>query len=188
MTRIVIDGNISSGKSTQFDMLSDYNVLSERIYDWPLELFYEDKSRWALLLQFSILKSFSANKDSYDIFERSPESSKDVFWRMLMDDKIVTKEEDDIYRYYWGKCGWVPDIFIYINTPPEVCFERLQSRSQDGDSKITLEYLQKVSSYYVDYIRSKKQNLYIVDGTMTPEKINKKIRDILRQCLGDAVA
>jgi deoxyadenosine/deoxycytidine kinase len=157
---------------------------------FPTTMFFPRGYMIGLLSCFMriILKSFSANKDSYDIFERSPESSKDVFWRMLMDDKIVTKEEDDIYRYYWGKCGWVPDIFIYINTPPEVCFERLQSRSQDGDSKITLEYLQKVSSYYVDYIRSKKQNLYIVDGTMTPEKINKKIRDILRQCLGDAVA
>ena len=88
--RVVIDGNIASGKSTQFDMLAKqgYSVLSERIYDWPLELFYSDPKRWALLLQFAILKSFHTHKNDFKIFERSPESSRDVFWKMFL--AIVT--------------------------------------------------------------------------------------------------
>ena len=184
--RVVIDGNIASGKSTQFDMLSkDYKVLSERIYDWPLELFYKDPSRWAFLLQFSILKSFCSHSKDFDIFERSPESSREVFWKMLITDGTVTKEEDDVYKYFWELNGWSPDVYIYIFTPPEICFERLQSRHQEGDSHITLEYLQKVSNYYIDYIR-KKNNLHIIDGTLPPDKINKKIRDILGQCFQNA--
>ena len=185
--RIVIDGNIASGKSTQFDMLSKqgYSVLSERIYDWPLELFYTDQKRWAFLLQFSILKSFHTHRNQFKIFERSPESSRDVFWKMLVKDGVVTKEEDAIYQYFWDINGWSPNVYIYIFTPPEVCFERLKSRHQDGDSHITLEYLQKVSLYYIDYIR-KKPGLHIIDGTLSPEKINNKIKDILGQCLEDA--
>jgi deoxyadenosine/deoxycytidine kinase len=180
--RVVIDGNIASGKSTQIELLkSEYKVLSERIQDWPLDLFYKDQSRWAFLLQFSILKSFSVNKDSYDVFERSPESSRDVFWKMLVTDEIVTHEEDHIYRYFWGLNGWVPDVYIYILTPPEVCFERLTKRHQDGDSIITLGYLQKIHMYYTDYMQQKK--IYVIDGTLDPHEINKKIRDILGQCL-----
>jgi len=184
--RIVIDGNIASGKSTQFDLLdkAGYSVLSERIYDWPLELFYSDQKRWALLLQFSILKSFHSHKDDAIIFERSPESSKDVFWKMFVEDGTVTSEEDTIYKYFWDIHGWSPDVYIYILTPPDVCYQRLQSRHQDGDSHITLDYLQKVGNYYLNYIRRKK-TVYIIDGTLTAEKINNKIRTIIGQCLLD---
>jgi deoxyadenosine/deoxycytidine kinase len=180
--RVVIDGNIASGKSTQFDILAKqgYSVLSERIYDWPLELFYSDPKRWALLLQFSILKSFHIHKDKAVIFERSPESSRDVFWKMFVEDETVTKEEDATYQYFWNVNGWTPDIYIYIFTPPEVCYERLRNRHQDGDSKIDLGYLQKVSLSYINYIRKKK--VHIIDGTLSPEKINNKIRDIIGQC------
>jgi len=179
-SRVVIDGNIASGKSTQFDMLAKqgYSVLSERIYDWPLELFYSDPKRWALLLQFAILKSFHTHKNDFKIFERSPESSRDVFWKMFVDDETVSKEEDTVYKYFWEMNGWSPDVYIYIFTPPEICFERLAHRRQDGDSKITLEYLRKVGLYYIDYIR-KKKGVHIIDGTLSPDKINNKIRDIL---------
>ena len=55
--KIVIDGNIGVGKSTQLRLLEQvgYKVYREPIDDWSLELFYKDQSRWAFLLQMQIL-------------------------------------------------------------------------------------------------------------------------------------
>ena len=183
--RIVIDGNIASGKSTQFDLLQKqgFSVLSERIYDWPLELFYQDPSRWALLLQFSILKSFD---DDAIIFERSPESSRDVFWKMLLEDGTVKHQEDDVYQYFWKKNGWKPDVYIYIDTPPTVCYWRLFSRRQVGDSCVSIDYLLKVDGYYKKYLEGK--DVHIIDGTLTTTEINNSILAILRRCFKDVQA
>jgi len=175
--RVVIDGNICSGKSSQCSLLvkEGYSVLSEKIYDWPLKLFYSNPSRWALLLQFSILKSFDTISH---IYERSPESSKCVFWKILLDEQMVNADENDVYTYFWRKNGWVPDVHIYIDTPPDVCFARISNRFQDGDSEIDLQYLRKIDRYYKAYIAT-KTNVHIIDGTDTMENINKKIKDII---------
>lgn len=173
--RIVIDGNIGSGKSTQLKLLSGrYTVKCEPIHEWPLDLFYENSERWAFLLQMTILKSFATGYE--DVWERSPESSREVFWKILQ----KTKEEEEVYRYFYEKCGWSPDIHIYIRTDPVRCFERISSRHQEGDVKITLEYLQSVHESYERYIAS-KSCVVVIDGTNgTPEEIHSEIVRCLR--------
>lgn len=168
--RIVIDGNIGSGKSTQLKMLSQkgYIVQCEPIDEWPLALFYEDSDRWAFLLQMSILKSFK-ERDAH-VWERSPESSKEVFWSILS----KTDSENDVYTYFYNECGWSPDIHVYIRTDPEKCFDRISTRFQDGDPKITKEYLQKVHESYERYISSKPR-VQIIDGNKSPEEIHFEI-------------
>ena len=52
MTKIVIDGNIGSGKTTQLDLLEQqgkYNIKKEPIEKWPLDLYYSDPKRWGFL-------------------------------------------------------------------------------------------------------------------------------------------
>lgn len=171
--RIVIDGNIGSGKTTQLNILSKlgFQVHCEPIHEWPLDLFYKDKDRWAFLLQMSILKSF-LDKDGL-IWERSPESSREVFWKML---GRGTPEEERIYKYFYEKYSWSPDVHIYIRTDPEVCLDRITSRQQTGDTRIDLEYLQTVHMYYEEYIMSKSTHVHIIDGNnSSPEEIHAEI-------------
>lgn len=179
--RVVIDGNIGSGKSTQLKLLSnEYTIKCEPIHEWPLKLFYEDPVRWAFLLQMSILKSFSHHHHDESpviIWERSPESSREVFWNILS----KTHEEDDIYGHFYEKCGWAPDIHVYIRTDPDMCFERISSRYQEGDLKITREYLQRVHESYERYISSKK-GVTVIDGNKSLEEIHIEIV----RCLRDA--
>lgn len=174
--RIVIDGNIGSGKTTQLKML-DTNVQCEPIEEWPLKEFYENKHRWAFLLQMSILKSFVQRASFRGVWERSPESSKDVFWKMLRDQNIGTDEEDAVYRFFYEQNAWKPDIHMYIRTNPEECFRRLKERQQVGDKNITLEYVRKVHDYYENYI---SKNVTIIDGNQSPEKIHEDIKNVLR--------
>lgn len=169
--RIVIDGNIGSGKTTQLQMfLKDgYKIQCEPIHEWPLKEFYENKERWAFLLQMSILKSFM-NRNDVQIWERSPESSKEVFWRMLRNTGIGTDEEDMVYTHFYNENAWSPDVHLYIRTDPEVCYKRISNRNQEGDRKISLEYLREVHEYYESYIAT-KQNVIIIDGNKSPDDI-----------------
>lgn len=174
-SRVVIDGNIGSGKSTQLKMLSQlgYKVQCEPLDEWPLDLFYENQDRWVFLLQMSILRSFSER--TADVWERSPESSREVFWKIL----AKTSSEDDVYTYFYNTCGWTPDVHVYIKTDPIKCFERISKRHQEGDVKITLEYLEKVHASYEAYIAS-KSNVKIIDGNKPPEEIHSEIIRCLR--------
>lgn len=176
-TRVVIDGNIGSGKTTQLKLLSNagLNVKCEPIHEWPLREFYEDKSRWAFLLQMSILKSFVSDEDGADVWERSPESSREVFWKMLRSHDIGTEEEELVYNFFYDRNAWQPDIHMYIRTSPEECYRRLKSRKQTGDCEITLEYLREVHEYYERYVAS-KPNVIIIDGHQSTQKIQEDIR------------
>jgi deoxyadenosine/deoxycytidine kinase len=150
--KIVIDGNIGVGKSTQLRLLEGvgYRVKREPINDWSLDLFYKDQSRWALLLQLQILEGFhsSARSDTPTVYERCPISSNHVFWENLLQQGLVTKDEDRLYQRFYDKMSWKPDLYIYLNCPPEESFRRIQERKQAGDTKITLEYMKKLHSLY----------------------------------------
>lgn len=179
-SRIVIDGNIGSGKTTQLKKLDGFRVQCEPINEWPLKEFYEDKHRWAFLLQMSILKSFVKNGNECGVvWERSPESSKNVFWTMLRNEGIGTDEEDTVYKFFYEQNAWKPDVHMYIRTTPEECYRRITERLQTGDSRISIEYLKKVHDYYEKYIAN-DSSVIIIDGHQNPEKIHEDIKDVLR--------
>ena len=102
---IVIDGNIGSGKTTQLDLLAKkgWSVKREPIDEWPLELFYKDMSRWALLLQMRILQTVRPTKDSVTIYERGLFATRHVFWEYLREKKLVTPEEHTVYDAAYEK-------------------------------------------------------------------------------------
>lgn len=179
MTKIVIDGNIGAGKTTQITKLQSqgFCVQKEPIHLWPLELFYSDPERWAFLFQMVILKTLIPQTTETCVYERCPLSSLEVFWEILN----KHPEEDKIYREFYKDYGWSPDVYIYIATPPEVCYQRVQVRTQDGDSGVSLEYLQTLDKKYMDMYHGLECPKYIIDGTQPTEIINKNILNIINE-------
>lgn len=175
--RITIDGNIGSGKTTQVNILQSkgYSVLKEPIHEWPLDLFYTDKNRWAFLLQMAVLHGF---EESAHIYERSPDSSLSVFWNMMKEQDIVNNQEDYICRNMYNKHGWQSDLFIYIDVTPEKCYNRINYREQEGDKIISVDYLRQLDTYYKMYIQS-HPNVRVVSGDRDADTISREIISII---------
>jgi len=175
--RIVIDGNIGSGKSTQMNLLKNagFKTKKEPIDKWPLDLFYKDQSRWAFLLHMSILKTFSDAPDDC-IYERCMQSAKHVFWLHLVMSNVVTADEIKEYDFWYKKVAWRPDVKIYLLSQPKKCLERIRTRGQIGDSAIQFDYLEMIHGYYSVYAYD--HHVILVDDK-TPEEIHKEILSVL---------
>jgi thymidylate kinase len=57
-----------------------------------------------------------------------------------------------------------PDLLIYIDTSPELSYERLLKRSRDGELDITLDYMIKLNSIYLQERNNLAKKVVIVDG------------------------
>lgn len=179
--RVVIDGNIGSGKTTQLGLLEQlgFTVKRESIHEWPLEKFYQDPSRWSLLMHLAVLKTME-HPDGV-VCERCPLSTMHVFWKHNVDKGLVTPEEDRIFQYYAEKHAWKPDMYIYISKSPELCWEHIQKRQQDGDSGVTLEYLKELDMYYKRLLGNVPCRVYVVNGTKDPGEIHREILEYFKK-------
>ena len=175
--KIVIDGIIASGKSTQLNLLEKrgFTVQREPIEKWPLDLYYSDPVRWGFLFQMLILQTLKT-LPGFVIYERSPLSSKEVFWEIME----KTELEDEVYKNAFRKDAWMPDVYILIDTPVNVAYSRLKTRKQEGDMAVSYEYLEKLDSKYRKMFNEKVLcDKYIVDGCISENEINKIIVNII---------
>jgi deoxyadenosine/deoxycytidine kinase len=178
--RVVIDGNIGAGKTTQLGFLekTGCTVRREAIHEWPLEEFYADPARWAFLLHTGILLTNQPGEEDppLTLFERSLVSSRWVFWEVLKAQGHVTSKEDDIYSKLYEKHAWHPDLFIYLDKSPERCLEHIQGRYQPGDQgAITLDYLQKLNVEYRKMLSTLPCRILIIDAEQSAQKIHDEI-------------
>jgi deoxyadenosine/deoxycytidine kinase len=166
--RISIDGNIGSGKSSILRELKNmgYIVYREQIEKWPLEEFYQDKKRWALALQLSILDTMLQVPEDC-VVERCPESSFEVFWKM----QDVTDHEKYICKQYYSR-AWKSDRYVYIQVDPQTCHDRISTREQDGDNYISLEYLSEIDEHYKSFVSNR--DVIVIDG-------NKHLQDVVKE-------
>lgn len=174
--KIVIDGNIGSGKTTQLDLLEKqgFRVKREPIEEWPLELYYSDPERWGFLFQMIILQSLKT-VPGFVIYERSPLSSKEVFWKVMK----KTPFEDQVYTRAYEKEAWYPDVYIYIDTMPQLCYEHLKHRTQEGDGAVEYSYLKTLDSKYKEMVNEITCDKYVINGNESIDEINKKINSII---------
>jgi deoxyadenosine/deoxycytidine kinase len=77
----------------------------------------------------------------------------------------------------------MPFQIIYIKTTPEVCFSRLQGRSRESESGISLEYLTKIHLQYETWIESLKKhnrnNVIVIDGNGDKAYVIDRIKKII---------
>jgi len=180
--KVVVDGNIGSGKTTQLNLLEKigYRVRREPIDDWPLEEFYKDPKRWAFYFHMVILQTLRPLKTRETvIYERSLLSSRWVFWPVLVKKGLVFQNEDATYTKFYDQYAWFPDLYIFLSKSPELAWTHIQARHQAGDSGVTLEYWKELDVEYQKLLRNVPCKVHIVDANKSVEDIHQEICEIL---------
>lgn len=168
--KISIVGNISAGKSSvieQIHSMTGIDIFLENLTDWKdiLMLFYGESTRWTFTFHTTVLFSFAdKNKDNDKIvlYERSPMCCMDVFVNLHRRLGNLNDVEYRLIERIYKKVGWNPDVFIYIKTDPEICFERMKKRGRKCEENITIEYLVDINDLYEHMIEKCKENGIVV--------------------------
>ena len=174
-----IDGNIGSGKSTIVELLKkriqsneyiDFIFLEEPVNDWNdikdkdgetmLSKFYKDQDKYSFSFQMmayisrihklrECISKCNKNKKTIIITERSVYTDKNVFAKMLYDDKKIEEVNYKIYLKWFDE--FLKEIpitgYIYVKTDPKICFERIKKRNRKGED-IPLKYLERCDLYH----------------------------------------
>ena len=175
---VSIEGNIGSGKSSIIEYLKTINdnrfiFIDEPLKEWieikdknginALECFYCDQKKnsfcFQVLAYITRLKNMiDAINNNFDnkiiITERSIETDKNIFAKMLYDDDLISSIEWVTYNYWFDTFKNIATIdkIIYIHATPEKCFEQIKKRNRVEEANITLDYLKKCDNYHKQWI------------------------------------
>lgn len=185
---VCLEGNIGSGKSTVLQRLfQDHNltIKEEPISEWGplLDLYYDNPAAWALPFDLKVLHSFcdipEPNESGIVCVERSPGACRHVFGQLGYNDEHMTPASWDIFKEYHDLLAWEPSAYVYIDTPPDQCFERIKIRGRHCESGLTEEYLRRIEFQYTNFLKFTGTPTYTVDGTKPVDEIVRDIVDFL---------
>lgn len=173
---IVVDVNgiIGAGKTTYIRRMEEMFrtrsnlkvvVIPEPVEEWlksgMLQLFYEDKARWAYEFQTVVLFTrirvvIETMKDNPDadmfIMERSYVVDK-LFMLCLVEDGSVSEQTMNNYSS-WSEfvanklMPCIQTLFLYLRAPTSTCMERVTKRNRLGEEHITLEYQERLAKHH----------------------------------------
>ena len=199
-TIISLEGNIGSGKSTILQIMqqkyqNNPNVIfvDEPVSEWNLikdgnksilELFYEDQAKYSFAFQImayitrlrKLLQVLENNSNKIIICERSIYTDKYVFAKMLYQQGHINEIEWKTYNYWFDtfKEKTKLNMIIYVNTKPEICFERIKKRNRTGESNIPIDYLEHCHRLHNEWLDSNNEEVVIpFDGNLELKEDNK---------------
>lgn len=175
---ISCDGNIGGGKTTLLAQVQaafpDYEVVLEPVGEWMtlknaegkslLELFYEDKRRWAYTFQnCAILTRLRTIRDAVNttkkriiLTERSVLTDRFVFAEMLRDSGDIDKMEWELYMKWFD--AFAADLpikgVIYLTTCVGTSAGRIVKRGRHGEEHIPLDYLAALDAQHQKWLSS----------------------------------
>ena len=111
----------------------------------------------AYISRLSLLRKAVKNpKIKLIITERSVETDRNVFAKMLYDAGDISHDEFQIYTMWFDE--FLTDVplagIVYINASPSVCMERIGKRARAGET-IQSDYIQRCHDYHESWIRAK---------------------------------
>ena len=188
---ISIEGNIGAGKTTiieqlekQYKDIKSILVVREPVDVWEnikdshgesiLAKFYKNPEKYAFSFQIMafvtrlslIRKLIKENPDcKLIICERSLEADRNIFAKMLYDDKMIDEINYKIYMKFYNeyKNDFKLNGLVYIHTEEDICYKRVHKRNRKGEEVVPLEYLKKCKEYHQDWLINKK-NILVING------------------------
>ncbi|MBN2305941.1 MAG: deoxynucleoside kinase, partial [Anaerolineae bacterium] len=172
----------------------DYRFIPEPVERWQsgfaanlLERFYTDTPRWAFTMQICAFvtraQSLTDLPTGDTFFERSIYCDRHVFAKNLHDQSLMDDTEWALYLHFWEFMAAsvpVPDAILYLRTPAEECYRRLQERGRAEEKGIALVYLQQLEACHDDWLLNPavaEKPVIVLDG-MQPWAV-EDVRDKL---------
>ena len=185
MVHIVIDANIGCGKTTLITQLkTKLNkpiFWDEPVNDWLeegwLEKYYSNIPRYAASFQTRVLLSHLELKQKMDsreinICERCAYTTVYIFSQMLVNDGHMDKVEMAIHEKMLELQNYEkPDILVYLKTDAKTAYNRLCERNRNGESSVSLEYLQQIQEMYDKNVHNLAKVVIEIDGNKTKEEV-----------------
>ena len=174
---VILEGSIGAGKSTFLELLEKHlavQAVQEPLKQWQdvgggnlLDNFYKDPSRWAYTFQsyafisriFEQRENLKTCIDKFQILERSVYSDRYCFAKNCHENGVMSELEwslyKDLFAWFVDELTVFPAAFIYLQTSPEVCYERVSRRSRSEESVVALEYLKQIHGRHEEWIVNK---------------------------------
>ena len=162
---VAIAGNIGAGKSSLTKVLSDYfkwQAFYERVDDNPyLADFYNDMLRWSFNLQVFFLSSrFKHQRDIEAaphsvVQDRSIYEDAEIFARNLYEMSLMSERDYKNYTELFSiMTSYLrpPHLLVYLRATVPTLVGHIQQRGRDYENTIRIEYLQRLSGLYEDWI------------------------------------
>lgn len=164
--------------------VDDWEKIKDNQGNTMLKKFYADQEKYSFAFQMmayisrlkilrDIVKKIKDDKSKNYIIitERSLYTDKYVFAKMLHDQGKI---EDVCYQIY---LNWFDefakdfpiDYSVYVNTDPQICYNRIHKRAREGEEVIPLAYLQECHNYHEEFLDNEKgikTNKLILDGNV----------------------
>ena len=204
---IYVEGNIGSGKSTLMNILKKHfkSILCilEPVDEWVrtkdtagtniLQHFYKDPHQWSFPFQMNTfitrvqkIALIPPNKNA--IVERSVFTDKHCFAKNLYESNLLHELEWTLYNRWFT---WLCDTFniqstayIYLRTTPDTCFDRIQQRSRNGESSISLDYLNTLHEKHETWMATEQDHgtpVLTIDVNQDFEHTPEQLQTILNQ-------
>ncbi len=176
--------------------VDEWNTICDVDGTTIMSKFYQDQTKYAFSFQIMayisrlalMQKTMKEIKDNhhlmpegtrqrcYYIFtERSLLTDREIFAKMLYDQNKIEDVNYQIYLKWFDHFAYLPDMYIYINTHAETCVTRVKRRAREGESTISLEYLQKCHDYHEDMFagiqNNKNKAMIVLNGNMDNNQV-----------------
>ena len=196
---IAIIGNVGAGKSTLLNSLrqeldhNSFHFLDEPEEEWrkitdekginPLEYFYKEPKKYAFNLQVlafitrlnTIQKAQREHPNKHHLSERCLEEDRHVFARKLNAGGMITNIEYKTYLAWYETQAIKPDLLFYIETPVDICLERIRMRDRPEELSIGKNYIESLERYYTQFVLTNNIRLIKLDGRKSVERLTEDI-------------
>jgi deoxyadenosine/deoxycytidine kinase len=180
------------------DKMTENNVIfvDEPVDEWEgikdsttkktmLEMFYENQKENSFAFQMmayisrldkikTAITSYKGGKPLVIISERSLETDRNVFAKMLYDVGMIRDVDYQIYnKWFQSFLKELPEpIYYYVKTDALICLERIHKRKRLGEDSIPLEYLDNCGKYHNEWINNilnKEERVIMINGNIKRE-------------------
>lgn len=167
---VCVVGNIASGKSTLTRFLANeipnsVAILESFDQNPFLEWNFKNPQRWAFTNAVRYFYDYvrilhdetASGAYTHHFIDAGAPTNRYVYGQHMLAESIVTRAEYDFYEIL---CGVIerafaytpPDAYIFVETSPETCFDRMTARAQHNtwayQQPISLDYLRGLVKYF----------------------------------------